>query len=144
MYPDSTDWTPFSSSKTASRHQKQPPASVAISWLMVFEMGAPLQWIKAAPGGGGFNFGSNSPTSSASNEEAFNDYGTDYPPPTPARQPRGLARAGDLARGPGREVREGRREDGRRGPRPGGTCARGRRARGQARGLGSEVPGGPG
>src|SRR5688572_20817215 len=31
MYPDSTEWTPFSWSKTASRHQKQPPARVAIS-----------------------------------------------------------------------------------------------------------------
>src|SRR5438876_10760179 len=32
MYPDSTESTPFRSSNTASRHQKQPPARVAISF----------------------------------------------------------------------------------------------------------------
>src|SRR6266446_10326765 len=31
MQPDSTESTPFRSSNTASRHQKQPPARVAIS-----------------------------------------------------------------------------------------------------------------
>src|SRR6186713_1574491 len=74
MYPDSTEATPFSWSKTASRHQKQPPARVAISWDMSI----------SGIGQGG-ELGSNFADWSASKERAFRNMAqTTRPPRRPA------------------------------------------------------------
>src|SRR6187402_3114003 len=70
MYPDSTACTPFSSSKTASRHQKQPPARVAISWDISRFRG----WLRG-------QIGSNFPYLSASNKRAFTNMAQTTRPP---------------------------------------------------------------